>query len=332
MKSIKRQGLFIFVVLLVFIIGMFTGCGSLSSAKNSVAQSTASSSSANISNGHVESQKPSAPDQSGINSAGSQSENANSSRAQLSAVDPSSKIIKNGTLDIETKDFMGTVNGIINKASQCGGYLESSNIMGTSINNGGTYQNRTASLKLRIPQKYFLQFIDDAGKLENVTHSSTSSENVTYQYYDTEAHVKALTTEEDRLLELLKKTGELKDILELEKELANVRYQIEDLTGTIKKLDNLVDYSTLEVSVNEVQEVQLVKKAPITFWDRTAAGFVDSLKFMVSMFKGILIGAAYALPFIVLAAIVFFIAKRLKIAKRFKIYKERRKDDDSKSR
>jgi hypothetical protein len=318
MGNIKKIGLYIFFMLLVFVTSTLTGCGS--SMKGVSSQSTASSTRAHApENKAADLEVPQGLNQSSPQVAGAQMQNDGASQTQaVSAVSPDSKIIKNGTMEMETKDFTSTVGSIMNKASECGGYVESSNITGTSINNQGTFQNRTANLKLRIPQKYFIQFVADAGKIGNVIRSSTSSENVTYQYYDTEAHIKALTTEEDRLLELLKKTGELKDILELEKELANVRYQIESLTSTLKKLDNLVDYSTVEVIINEVQKIQPSKKVPITLWDRISESFTESLKFMVSIFKGVLIGAAYAIPFAVLAALVFFLIKHFKLIKRFR--------------
>lgn len=315
MSTIKKRSMYIFLTVIIFIIGMFAGCGGSGTKTSEAPHSTAMS---NKSESSMAGSAATGLDNSNRNGAAEQSQATTNSQAQTNSPVPDSKIIKNGTMDMETKDFTNTVNKVMDKAAECGGYVESSNITGTSINDQRTYQNRSANLKLRIPQQYFTKFLTDAGTIGNVIRSSTSSENVTYQYYDTQAHVKALSTEEDRLLELLKKTGELKDILELEKELANVRYQIENLTGTLKKMDNLVDYSTVQVTINEVQEIQSNKKAPVTLWDKVSSGFIESVKFMVSIFKDILIGAAYALPFIALAAIVFLVVKRLDLIKKFK--------------
>lgn len=309
MKITGKRTLILFIGLFFVLSGIFYGCGSMQKASSSASTKSVSNSNASSEKGDGQSFAGSVADKA-------QTEGA----SKVQAVKLDSKIIKNGSIAMEAKDFTAAVNAVTNKAAEFGGYVESSNITGTSINNNGTYQNRNAHIKIRIPKDYFVQFITDAGKIGNVTQSSTSSENVTYQYYDNEAHLKALTVEEDRLLELLKKTGELKDIIELEKELANVRYQIENLTTTLKKLDNLVDYSSIDVNITEVQEIQVNRKQPVTLWDKIISGFIDSVKFMGSAFKGILICGSYILPFALIAVPVYFFVKRV-------IMKKRKKDN-----
>jgi hypothetical protein len=229
---------------------------------------------------------------------------------QTQTVKQNSKIIKNGNLDIETTDFSKSVDSLMKKAENCGGYVESSNISGLSINENGTYNNRSASIKLRIPEQYFDQFMMNAGSIGNVTNSSTNSENVTYQYFDNEAHIAALKTEEARLLELLKKTGDLKDIISVENELTNVRYQIENLTGTLKKLDNLVSYSTITVDINEVQNLKTVSKGNKNLWNEISKGFINSIKLLVRILRTILIATAYIIPFAAIGAGIYFLIKR----------------------
>ena len=58
--------------------------------------------------------------------------------------------------------------------------------------------------------------------------------------------MESLSLQEERLLDILEKAEKLTDVLELEQELADVRYQIETLTTTLNRYDQLISYSTVE--------------------------------------------------------------------------------------
>lgn len=217
------------------------------------------------------------------------------------------KIIKRGNIQLETLDFDKTINEITSKINSTGGYVESSNISGTRIEDEENRQNRTAFLTLRIPEKKLEEFMSSVGTLGNVLNKGVTGEDITEQYFDNEAHLKALKIQEDRLLELLKKSGELKDILEIEKELTKVRYEIESLTGSLKKWDSLIQYSTVNV---EIQEVQKFKKAnPISLKDRIYRGFKDSVEDVVSILKGLIIAVVSLIPYLIIIVPIVLIIR-----------------------
>lgn len=286
-------------IIALAVMSMSIGCGSAKSS--GLAVKSTSHSSDSITNG---------VNQASANQVSEKGDSDGSK--QIQAVKQNSKIIKNGNLVIETTDFSKSVDSLIKKAEDCGGYVESSNISGLSINENGTYNNRNANIKIRIPEQYFNQFMMNAGAIGNIISSSTNSENVTFQYFDAEAHITALKTEESRLLELLKKTGELKDIISVENELTNVRYQIENLTGTLKKLDNQVSYSAITVDINEVQNLKTVSKGNKNLWNEISKGFVDSIKLLVRILRTVLIAAAYILPFAAIGVGIYFLIKHIK--------------------
>lgn len=233
----------------------------------------------------------------------------------------SSKIVKTATIEMETLKFDNTVNVLLSKTSELGGYVESSNITGTRIDNTSTIQNRSANLKLRIPKNNYNSFMQSFGSLGSVTRKEESGENVTSQYYDTEAHLKAYEVQEDRELELMKKATDINSILQLEKELTNVRYQIESLTTSLKTMDNMVDYTTFNVSVTEVQNINKIKQKPVSLLSKIATGFSDSINAIIQIIKVIVIGIAYVLPFAVIGIVVFIIYWYAR-----KIYKNKNKN------
>ena len=92
-----------------------------------------------------------------------------------------------------------------------------------------------------------------AGELGNVLSLNRRQEEITEAYYDTEARLTALKTQEERLLAIMEKAETLDDIIRLEDALSDVRYQIESLSGTMRRYDNLVEMATVEVSLREVE-------------------------------------------------------------------------------
>jgi len=235
------------------------------------------------------------------------------------------KIIRTANVELETKEFDKTINIITEKTNYLGGYIESSSISGGRPVNKEDFRNRVASFKLRIPEKSFEQILLDFNDIGNVINVRRGGDDITSQYFDTEARLKSLTIQEERLLEILKKADTIKDIIELERELSNVRYQIESYTGTLRKWDNLVSFSTIDVIVYEVRELK--EPEPITLGDRIVNGFAKSIKGIVNLGKELLVALAVLLPIIVVLSIVGLVAYYI-IKKVYKIRSNKTKKDE----
>jgi hypothetical protein len=299
----KRRGLALVLFTMLIVILTITGCG-----KKQESQATQQSQSV-VNKGVEQKSQNSSVDLSGQSDNNNQKsiETQTTSIQQNQANMSERKIIKSAAIQMETLQFDDTVNALINKTKNVGGYIESSTIQGKRIQDKDTLQNRTARLVIRVPKQLFEQFILDVGNFGNVINKSTSGEDVTAQYFDTEAHLKSLRIHEERLLEILKKTVQLKDIVELERELANVRYQIESLTGTLRKWDNMIDYSTLNIEIYEVQEIKEAKQKPISMWGQMSHGFTKSVSSIVEGVKQLIISIAYLIPYIIVIFVIGYI-------------------------
>ena len=210
------------------------------------------------------------------------------------------KIIKSGHMEVETLTFDETIDTMIRRLEAIGGYVEYSNITGKRINYQGVNERRSANFRLRIPEKHFQEYIREIGNLGNVVREGNDSDDITGAYFDNEARLKSLEIQEERLLEILKKAEDVKDIIELERELSDLRYRIENLTGTIRKWDNLISYSTLEVSLSEVFEIKEVKPVPTTLGQRMKDGFANSIEVLGELGEGFMVLISSLLPFMIL--------------------------------
>jgi hypothetical protein len=97
-----------------------------------------------------------------------------------------------------------------------------------------------------------------------------ASQDITKQYTDLESRLRAARTMETRLLQIIKDgKGEIKQLLEAEKELGVWRTKIEEFEGEIRYYSNLVSLSTLTVTLTE-KEIRAA--ASITENERVQAG------------------------------------------------------------
>lgn len=201
------------------------------------------------------------------------SENGSASAANLPT---DRKLIRTISIEAETEDLTALTDALTGRIAALGGYVESKNLRNGSAYSG--YYRRTLNMTVRIPADKADEFVAQVSENSNIVSSTESIDDVTLQYVDTESHVKALETEQERLLDLLGKADNLKDILTLEERLTKVRYELERYASYLRTLDNQVTYATIHLSVTEVKEYTPVIEEEPTVWQRISKGFGRSLK------------------------------------------------------
>jgi hypothetical protein len=156
------------------------------------------------------------------------------------------KLVRDATLDLEVKAYQPAVDTITALATADGGYLDSSNSQrGGNGKLQGTVVAKVAPEKLDA----FLLKLRELGELKN---QSVSTEDVTKDYYDTQARLDNSRRMETQLQELLKRdTGRVADLLQVERELGRVRGEIEQMQGQLKLYDFQVQYATVTISLAE---------------------------------------------------------------------------------
>jgi len=214
------------------------------------------------------------------------------------------KLIKTLDINMQTMEFDKTISSITDLVNELGGYIEQSNVSGNSLDYAGNYSEnsynpRSADFVLRIPVEKLDSASDKLDKLGNVTNRTESVEDVTSNYTDIERRLETLRVQEERLLEMLKTADELEYMIALEKELSDVRYEIEGYTSRLNGLDNQISYSFVYIYVNEVIKYDDVQIAPPTLGQRIVNGFSGSIRAISEIGETAIVGFASALPFLV---------------------------------
>ena len=198
----------------------------------------------------------------------------NSSASGSTALPEGRKWIITIDMNVETDDLDLLMTNLDQKIDALGGYVEDQN-----IHNGSNYASRryrSANLTIRIPDENVDQFTTDLSGLANVVSQNLRREDITLKYVATSSRVTALETEEARLLELLSKAETMEDLLEIEARLTDVRYELENHASQLRLYDNQVDYATIYLNIDEVQEYTPVEEP--TFFERIRNTFSDALE------------------------------------------------------
>ena len=156
------------------------------------------------------------------------------------------KLIRDAQLDLEVKSYQKTVDAITELGRGAGGYLDSSN----SQRGGNGKLQGTVVVKV-LPENLdaVLLKLRDLGEVKN---QSVSTQDVTKDYYDTQARLDNSHRMEAQLQLLLQHTnGKVSDLLQVERELERVRGDIEQMQGQLKLYDFQVQYATITITVAE---------------------------------------------------------------------------------
>lgn len=222
-------------------------------------------------------------------------------------------------MSAETEDLDALLESLDGTISSLKGFVE-----GQNIYNGSNYSSRryrSASMTVRIPAESVDQFTQEVSGIANVVRSSKNLEDVTLSYTSTESRIQALKTEEARLLDFMAKAEDMADLLKIEDRLTDVQYELERHGSQLRLYDNQIDYATIYLNIEEVQEYTPVVEK--TTWERIRDGFAASVKGLGNGVKEVLIwvlvNSPYLIVFGVLGFGVFAVMKNRKARKKAKL-------------
>lgn len=214
------------------------------------------------------------------------------------------KIIKQGDLRFETNDLQATYTQIQNA-------VKSHNAIIQNDTEGKNYESVFRKLIIRVPSKNFDLFLKDISKgVAYFDNKEISSQDVTAEYIDIDARLKAKKVLENRYLELLKKANKVTEMLDIEKQLSAIREEIEAKEGQLNYMQNQVSFSTVTIEFYKsiAEESGVTTSYGMKIWTAIKSGFNSLSSFFINLLS--------IWPFIImLVTAVYFIRKRFKSKK-----------------
>ncbi len=244
-------------------------------------------------------------------------------KTEFTEINTEAKIIRNATINGETKDFDSAVEQIKAELGSIGGYIENSEISGgESLSNGRKTQKR-ANFVLRIPADKLDSFLTTADGLLNITSSTETTTDVTLEYYDIQSRMDTLKSKKAALEAMLEQAQTLEDIRLIQDDLYAVIADIEAYQSQLNIYDSKVSYSTVTLYITEVIEYTEASTEEPTFGERIKEAFTESWQSFGEFMQGLAVFIVRTLPlFLTLAAIAGIVFGIIYLVKRKKKEKE----------
>ncbi len=150
------------------------------------------------------------------------------------------RVISSAFVSVEVEDVQAAIVRIRTIAEDSGGFLE-------HLSSSGEPDRQRASMTIRVPQDQLTSALARIDGLGVVQSRTLGSEDVSEEFVDLEARIRSSLREEESLLSLLERAGEVGDVLAIERELFRVRADIERLQGRLDFLNGRVNLATISV-------------------------------------------------------------------------------------
>ena len=216
------------------------------------------------------------------------------------------KIIKDGRLGLRVSELEKTKMRMDTLIKNHGGYYANE-----SFNNSDW--ESLYNLKIRIPSENFEKLISDIETGDGeILYKEIDARDVTDQFIDLETRLENKRNYLKRYSDLLKKANSVKEILEIEEKIRGLEEEIESTTGRLKYLSDLVDFSTLDLTISKQKDFKYNPTKRDKFLERFKQslskgwfGFVDFVLFVIKIW-----------PFWIIATLILYFLKKYKMTKK----------------
>ena len=158
------------------------------------------------------------------------------------------KIIRDATLTLEVEQPSKALPRLASVAESRGGFVvNTESRQQTGENGGGAYE--TITIQMRVPAAQFDAALGEIRGMGRVTSEKLSGKDVTEEYIDLEARLRTQRALEAQLLEIMKDAHTVADAMSVQREIANVRTEIERVEGRRRFLENQASLSTINVTL-----------------------------------------------------------------------------------
>jgi len=181
----------------------------------------------------------------------------------LTAVQPR-KVIYTGAFRVVVPDVEHALAATKDLSEQMDGYMQ---------------QMTSARIVIRVPAEKFNQAVDELGKLGTVVDKNIAARDVTEQYVDLEIRLDNAKVLREKLIALLDRAKTVKEALEVERELARVRTEIERLEGQLNSLSSQIAYATITVHFSPTEQAPEELKVRLPFWWLYELGLNNLVRF-----------------------------------------------------
>lgn len=180
-------------------------------------------------------------------------------------------------------------------------------MLSANFNKATPYNPPSASLYVRVSPRNVAIFLSGLAKNGEVMQHGRDSEDKTSQVVDTDARIKNLTELRDRLrLMLTDKAAKFKDIIDVERELADTQSQLDALSSMRKVLSQETDLVAVNIDFTAAQGI-----TEQGFFAPVASALKDAGFVMMQSFGAVITFIMSAIPWLLIGIPFIWLARRV---------------------
>ena len=221
------------------------------------------------------------------------------------------KVIKTGSLSLHVEDVRKAVEQIEAAIGAWSGTVTYANVTRGASSYSG-------SLTVQVEADYFEAAMNGLKDMALYVESENSNaEDVTRAYMDLEARLSNAREEEEQYLELLNRSGDLSEVLEVTRAISDVRYEIESYESQINYYDGRINYSSISIYLTEDESVSAVNEK----WrpgGTVKNAFSDWFVFLQDVLDSMIYLVIFGWPFAIAGLIVWRVWRKRRVGKKRK--------------
>lgn len=208
------------------------------------------------------------------------------------------KIVQNAEIHVNVKEADEAVTAITQAVRASGGYVQENRVEGTRE------RGRTVYLTVRVPAGEYGSILDLVAGVGEQINRREWINDVTEEYVDLDARIRTKEIHLEQLQKLYEKGETIKELLELEQEIARVTAELESMKGRLQFLSNQVAFSTLHIRLYE-PGVPAPSRNPQTLGERVRDSFLFSWHATVAFGADLLVFLVAMIPRLLFVLVVF---------------------------
>jgi hypothetical protein len=212
------------------------------------------------------------------------------------------KVIRDGRVELRVEPgTFGQISSQLRSIAQdLGGYITAGE---TYLQEIDDVAYTVGWLTMRIPEDRFDDALDRVDGLGERLSLNVSSQDVTEEYIDLEGRLRYWKTQEEFYTRLMAEATEIEDLVTIQTRMQDVLLNIEQIEGRLRYLDSRTSFSTLTVGLTEVPGSTPIEEPEDPGVLEEALDQAGEV--LLATIGGLIVGAAFALPFILLALVGF---------------------------
>lgn len=217
------------------------------------------------------------------------------------------KIIRNADLTIESETPDEAQRSITTIAERTGGFVVESQ---STSSDPAMNRRDIVNMSVRVPAQKFSDVLDEIRRSgTRVLTETVRGDDVTEEFIDVEARLRAKKALEAQFLEIMKRSTNVNEALSVQREISEVRSEIERIEGRKRFLENQSSLSTIKIRIQTSTSTSIAASSS-GFIPRLTQAFMTGVDVALSFILGLMTVIIALLPFVIFVVLPIYLLLR----------------------